>query len=52
MGETLSLSYYLGLPAKNVKTEFYNISSEIYSQNDSDGKIVLFLVTTLQRRER
>ena len=32
MGETLSLSYYLGLPAKNVKTEFYYISSEIYSQ--------------------
>ena len=31
---------------------FYYISTEMYSQNDSDEKIVLFLVTANQRREQ
>ena len=31
---------------------FYYISPEICSQNDSDEKIVLFLVTANQQRER
>ena len=31
---------------------FYYISTEIYSQNDSDEKIVLVLVTANQRRKQ